>query len=144
MRPTIPCTAGAFIGRLSELKHLERAVQGSDPVVTILAPLAVPAHAESAARRVAEGDVEGAKDSRESARRVAREAREHFLARPGLPLGIPQLLEATWPPSTANREVTRAYLEILRLRKLGLGPIILHSRDGYFLDPNVAIEGRAP
>jgi hypothetical protein len=63
-------------------------------------------------------------------------------ARPGEPLSWPALVTAGWPderilPRPARN---RIHVALSRLRRLGLGPWLVHVPDGWMLSPTLDIE----
>lgn len=63
-------------------------------------------------------------------------------ARPGEPLPWPALVAAGWPderilPRAARN---RIHVALSRLRRLGLGPWLVHVPDGWMLSPTLDIE----
>ncbi|HJL16001.1 MAG TPA: AAA family ATPase [Sandaracinaceae bacterium LLY-WYZ-13_1] len=60
---------------------------------------------------------------------------------PGEPLSLDDVLDAGWPGERMSPEsgARRVYVTINRLRKLGLGELLLTTGDGYMLAPRVEI-----
>jgi hypothetical protein len=73
-------------------------------------------------------------------RRLLRSLVDGRVKQPGVPLATKLLLEIGWPNEPASPGANRLYVELSRLRKLGLGPLIRRSSDGYFLDATVTVE----
>jgi predicted ATPase/Flp pilus assembly protein TadD len=65
---------------------------------------------------------------------------QHLTAR-GEPLSLDAVLEAGWPGERMSFEsgARRVYVTINRLRKLGLGELVLTTGDGYMLEPRVDV-----
>ena len=60
---------------------------------------------------------------------------------PGVGASWQELLAAGWPgekvvPSAGQR---RAYVAVATLRSLGLAEVLLHTDDGYLVDPTVTL-----
>ena len=66
---------------------------------------------------------------------------EHRVRTPGAPMTLDDVLEAGWPGERMSPEsgARRVYVTINRLRKLGLGELLLTTGDGYMLAPRVDI-----
>jgi hypothetical protein len=66
--------------------------------------------------------------------------RQHAAAR-GEPLSLDAVLEAGWPGERMSPDsgARRVYVTINRLRKLGLGDLLLTTGDGYMLAPSVHV-----
>lgn len=89
-----------------------------------------------------EGDDEGVDLTRRRALRgVLRGLVERRLSAPGEPMTLDDVLEAGWPGERMSPEsgARRVYVTINRLRKLGLGELLLTTGDGYMLAPKVAV-----
>jgi len=78
---------------------------------------------------------------RRALRAILQRLAQQHVARPGEPLGLAQVLEAGWPGERmgADSGARRVYVTINRLRKLGLGALVLTMGDGYMLSPNLDI-----
>jgi predicted ATPase len=76
-----------------------------------------------------------------SLRRVLDALTERRLARPGEALSADALLDTAWPGEKILHDagMLRVYTAIRRLRKLGLGSMVITRDDGYLLDPSVDI-----
>jgi predicted ATPase len=78
-------------------------------------------------------------------RRALRGVLRGLIARhvdaPGAPLTLDDVLEAGWPGERMSPEsgARRVYVTINRLRKLGLGELLLTTGDGYMLAPRVEV-----
>lgn len=61
---------------------------------------------------------------------------QHATARPGAPLSAQELVAAGWPGERILREAgrNRLYVELNKLRKVGLGAVLVTRREGYLLD----------
>lgn len=66
---------------------------------------------------------------------------EQHLAARGEPLSLDAVLEAGWPGERMSFEsgARRVYVTINRLRKLGLGELVLTTGDGYMLEPTADV-----
>jgi tetratricopeptide (TPR) repeat protein len=62
-------------------------------------------------------------------------------ARPGEPVGIPELLALVWPDERLRLRTSRSrvYVAVSKLRKLGLDPFIEKDDAGYHLRPDIRI-----
>src|SRR5690606_375702 len=78
---------------------------------------------------------------RRALRGVLRGLVERRLAAAGAPLSLDDVLEAGWPGERMSPEsgARRVYVTINRLRKLGLGELLLTTGDGYMLAPHVEV-----
>jgi tetratricopeptide (TPR) repeat protein len=78
---------------------------------------------------------------RPALRGILRSLCDQRLARPGIPLRVDDVLEAGWPGERMSPDsgARRVYVTINRLRKLGLGELLLTMGDGYMLAPEVEI-----
>ncbi|MCA9609059.1 MAG: hypothetical protein KC619_25835 [Myxococcales bacterium] len=65
---------------------------------------------------------------------------------PGSGLGVDEIFEAAWPGerATPSSAANRVYVAVARLRKLGLGPLILTGEQGFYLDPSVPVVDAQP
>jgi predicted ATPase len=63
------------------------------------------------------------------------------VAASGQALSLEDIMRAGWPGDKARHSsaVNRARVTLARLRKLGLGDLLVTTKDGYLLDPNVPI-----
>jgi predicted ATPase len=64
------------------------------------------------------------------------------LAQPGVALSADALIEAGWPGERMRHTagLLRVYSAVRRLRRLGLGPILVTRDDGYLIDPRAIVE----
>jgi hypothetical protein len=61
---------------------------------------------------------------------------------PGQALSVPQLFAAGWPGEAAlpQAAANRVYVNLSRLKDLGLRRALLRQDDGYLLDPKLAVK----
>lgn len=78
---------------------------------------------------------------RRALRGILRSLSRHRVEAPGRPLPLDDVLEAGWPGERMSPEsgARRVYVTINRLRKLGLGDLVLTMGDGYMLAPRVEV-----
>jgi hypothetical protein len=64
------------------------------------------------------------------------------VARPGHPIGLPDLVAAGWPDERilAAAAKNRVHVALSRLRRLGLGPWLVHVGDGWLLSTEIGLE----
>lgn len=89
-----------------------------------------------------EGEGEGVDLTRRRALRgILRALVDHKTDPSRAPLGLDEVLEAGWPGEKMSPEsgARRVYVTINRLRKLGLGELLLTTGDGYALAPRVDV-----
>ncbi len=92
-----------------------------------------------------EGDEPGVDLTRRRALRgVLKGLVDQRIRAPGEPLTLDEVLEAGWPGERMSPEsgARRVYVTINRLRKLGLGDLLLTTGDGYMLATEVAVVQR--
>ena len=90
----------------------------------------------------AAGEGEGVDLTRRRALRgILRALVDHKTDPSRAPLGLDEVLEAGWPGEKMSPEsgARRVYVTINRLRKLGLGELLLTTGDGYALAPRVDV-----
>lgn len=90
-------------------------------------------------RLAGEGDVDLTR--RRALRGVLRGLADLRVRAPGEPMNLDDVLEAGWPGELMSPEsgARRVYVTINRLRKLGLGELLLTTGDGYMLAPRVDV-----
>ena len=89
-----------------------------------------------------EGDDDGVDLTRRRALRgVLRGLVDRRVGAPGEPMSVDDVLESGWPGERMSPEsgARRVYVTINRLRKLGLGDLLLTTGDGYMLAPRVDV-----
>ncbi|MBX3269603.1 MAG: AAA family ATPase [Sandaracinaceae bacterium] len=89
-----------------------------------------------------EGDAEGVDLTRRRALRgVLAGLVDRRRSEPGAPMSVDAVLEAGWPGERMSPEsgARRVYVTINRLRKLGLGDVLVTTGDGYMLAPHVDV-----
>src|SRR5262249_10306670 len=65
------------------------------------------------------------------------------LGSPGEPLSVDELLSAAWPGerlAVRRSGAMRVYMQLSRLRSLGLRNVLLSAGDGYLLHPEIELE----
>lgn len=87
-------------------------------------------------------------ESRPRPRLVLKRLVQERARRPGSGVSLDELFEAGWPGEKARAEsaANRVYVTLTRLRKLGLGDVLVCRPDGFLLDPSVplVVEGATP
>src|SRR6185295_345913 len=65
---------------------------------------------------------------------------QHRIGAPGEPLSLEAVFRGGWPGERADSRsaANRARVALARLRKVGLGELLL-TRGGYYLDPDVRV-----
>jgi hypothetical protein len=79
--------------------------------------------------------------TRRPTRRILHALTEHRLNSPGTPLPADRVIAAGWPGEALLRHSARnrLWVAISELRKLGLGSVLVTTRGGYMLLPEVAV-----
>jgi hypothetical protein len=64
------------------------------------------------------------------------------MAEPGHPIGLGDLVAAGWPNERilAHAARNRVHVALSRLRRLGLGPWLVHVGDGWLLSTEIGLE----
>lgn len=90
--------------------------------------------------RVPAGDIVDI-ERRKSLRLILMALADARTERPGQHLSLWDLLSAGWPGEKVIREAgaSRVHVAVATLRRMGLRDLLLHSKEGYMLTPNVDI-----